>query len=318
MKNQFNIILLILLLNLIFSNSANAQYESIFGESTTKMQMLTIDNMPVEFATGEDGFFSNTTVTVDGQVLHEFKWFSPIFTGEWEEIGLLYYLREQTDEGKVWLIPNLNENNPPENLDEEILVVDMSLEVGDEFEYYADPPLLGEPVSPSIIIVIDVFYENGKKHIVFDESFDPGFSPEFADWGDQNLMFIEGFGSSYGYVTFGVYGLAKCVEKDGIVLGNPHQPLADLCDLETFSSPNEEFTNTSLYPNPATTSFQVNYPSEIGTSELKIFNLQGKLIFQKFNYQKENIDVTGFSSGVYFVELTSREGEVWRKKLIKE
>ena len=316
MKNQFNIILLILLLNLIFSNLVNAQYESIFGESTTKMQTLFISSMPVEFATGTDAYFSNSTISVEGKELHDFVWYSTMFTGEWEELTSMYYLREEIEEGKVWMIGTEVAGNPPQNLDEEVLVFDISLEVGDEFEYYFSP-YHNDGISTTVN-VIDVFYENDKKHIVFDRNFDPSFGQDLQDWETQNLMFIEGFGSTFGYSVHGTYTMTSCVEKDGVVFENPYQALADLCETDTFSSPNEEFTNTSLYPNPANNTFQVNYPSEIGVSELKIYNLQGKLILQKPNYQQENIDVTNFSSGIYFVELSSRKGEVWRKKLIKE
>ncbi|NGZ89656.1 T9SS type A sorting domain-containing protein [Psychroflexus maritimus] len=316
MKNQFNIITLFLLINLILSNHTNAQYESIFGEESTRMQLLIIDNMPVEFTTSFDGFYSNNTIMVEDTIYHEFVWFTKINNDEWTEMALVYYLREDLENGKVWLLPPASLNTPPTSKEDEVLVVDMSLEIGDEFTYFRDP--VEDQSLTETITVVDVYSENDKKHIVFDREFDPSFGQGLEGWETQSLMFVEGLGSTYGYFHLYQYALLTCIEKDDLIHESIYQPLADLCETDTFSSPNEEFTNTSLYPNPAITYFQVNYPSEIGTSELKIFNLQGKLILQKPSYQQESLDVTNFSSGVYFVELTSREGEIWRKKLIKE
>jgi len=317
MKNQFNIITLFFLVSFFLSNQTNAQYASIFGEENTSIQILTIDNQPTGYSTTQDAFFSNNTISIDQTSYHEFIWNTKHFTSDWEELETVYYLRENTATGQVWLLATDDSFEAPSNTENEILVIDMSLEIGDEFLYYISPTVF--PESTVNVTVIDVYYENDKKHIVFDRTFDPSFGDGLEGWETQNLMFIEGVGSNFGFYHFYEYGLMSCVQKNStLYYESAYQPLADLCDLETFSSTTEEFTNTSLYPNPSTTYFQVNYPSEIGTSELKVFNLQGKLILQKPSYQQESIDVTNFSSGVYFVELTSREGEVWRKKLIKE
>ncbi|MCH8533986.1 MAG: T9SS type A sorting domain-containing protein [Flavobacteriaceae bacterium] len=314
MKN-YKFVLIALFIS-FFSFQSHAQYESIFGESTTKMQTLFIDFMPVEFATGTDGYFSNSTVSIEGKEFHDFVWYNTWITGEWEELTSMYYLREEIDEGKVWMVGPQPDGSAPENLEDEVLVVDMSLELGDEFEYYLSPHD-NDGIS-TIVNVIDVYYENDKKHIVFDRNFDPSFGQDLQDWETLNLMFIEGFGSTFGYSIWGNYTMASCVEKDGIIYENPYQPLADLCETETFSSPNEEFTNTSLYPNPASTTFQINYPQEIGTSDLKIYDLQGKLMHHEANYQQQEINVQDLASGIYFVELRGENGQQWKKKLIKE
>ncbi|MCH8533985.1 MAG: T9SS type A sorting domain-containing protein [Flavobacteriaceae bacterium] len=314
MKNHK--ITLIALFVSFFSFQSHAQYESIFGEESTRMQLLTIDNMPV-FVNTSDAFSSSTTTVINNQTYHEFTWHTKQITGDWETLVPFYYLREDTESGKVWLLATEDFSDIPANSENELLVVDMSLEIGDEFEYHSDPVSSYE--NTVVVTVIDVFYEDDRKHIVFDLEYDPSIGEGLHEWEEiQNLMFIEGIGCNFGYSHTYSQGLLSCVHKNGVLAyESNYGPLADLCDLETLSSTNEEFTNTSLYPNPTNTTFQINYPQELGKSDLKIYNLQGKLMHHEANYQQQEINVQDLAVGIYFVELRGENGQQWNKKLIK-
>ncbi|MCL5992064.1 MAG: T9SS type A sorting domain-containing protein, partial [Bacteroidetes bacterium] len=70
--------------------------------------------------------------------------------------------------------------------------------------------------------------------------------------------------------------------------------------------------NLIIYPNPARSNSVVSFDiSEPGIYSMKIFNLYGQEISGVFNqslesgYQKKVLDVSGLSSGLYFVRLTN-------------
>ncbi|MBP0903283.1 T9SS type A sorting domain-containing protein [Mariniflexile gromovii] len=68
----------------------------------------------------------------------------------------------------------------------------------------------------------------------------------------------------------------------------------------------------ALYPNPATTSFQV---SETGT--LEIYSVSGSLVLkQELNVKQTPISIENLLSGIYFVKLTNTQGS-GVQKLIK-
>jgi hypothetical protein len=62
-----------------------------------------------------------------------------------------------------------------------------------------------------------------------------------------------------------------------------------------------------IYPNPAND--RVNIETDIEESfSVKIFNLEGKLMFEKLTSQKNiHIDISQFTQGIYFIELNNKE-----------
>ena len=65
--------------------------------------------------------------------------------------------------------------------------------------------------------------------------------------------------------------------------------------------------NLFIYPNPANNSINI-VTNEFNVGELKIFNTNGQLVYKDaLESIKENnldIDITSFSPGIYFVQLT--------------
>lgn len=75
--------------------------------------------------------------------------------------------------------------------------------------------------------------------------------------------------------------------------------------------------NISVYPNPTTTTFSVRLPSTFSNPEkLEIFNNIGQMV-GRFN-RVENVDISGFPGGLYFVVVTNQEGERMSGRIIKE
>jgi hypothetical protein len=88
-----------------------------------------------------------------------------------------------------------------------------------------------------------------------------------------------------------------------------------------FSLALEEMKNSSynakLYPNPASSSITLNLDG-IAKADIEFLDIQGKLIFsenQVFNQQQ--IDISGISTGTYFVRIISEKGNQQIKVRIK-
>ena len=71
---------------------------------------------------------------------------------------------------------------------------------------------------------------------------------------------------------------------------------------------------TTIYPNPTTSFFRVEAQSRI--IQIKIFNQLGQLI--KTILDKNNIDISEFSQGLYVVKIIDENGHIETRKVVKE
>ncbi len=69
--------------------------------------------------------------------------------------------------------------------------------------------------------------------------------------------------------------------------------------LETFKK-----HELVLYPNPAKTSIQLNFPNSLKINNVEIFNVLGKRIYSS-NIFKNNIEVSNLNQGIYVVKIAS-------------
>ncbi len=72
-------------------------------------------------------------------------------------------------------------------------------------------------------------------------------------------------------------------------------------------------STTTIYPNP--TASQLNISSEKKIEKIEVYNQLGSLVYQSTNLIN---DISVLESGIYFVKITSEEGLVATKKIIKE
>jgi hypothetical protein len=90
-----------------------------------------------------------------------------------------------------------------------------------------------------------------------------------------------------------------------------------------FTSTGEKFSNNKsfgLYPNPVANNLTIDASDlRIANSYLRIYNDFGNLVMEKSldNNSRTYIDVSGLSSGIYLIELKSKN-EILVKKFIKE
>ncbi|WP_347173070.1 T9SS type A sorting domain-containing protein [Polaribacter uvawellassae] len=73
-----------------------------------------------------------------------------------------------------------------------------------------------------------------------------------------------------------------------------------------------EFTN--IYPNPVKDNFTISFSNENSLKKAVIYNQQGKKILESKN---KEINISTFSTGIYFLELETEKGKI-TKKLIKK
>ena len=91
---------------------------------------------------------------------------------------------------------------------------------------------------------------------------------------------------------------------------------------ETLSNPNVEFTNLSIFPNPVTDySFSISGLSPQQDTEIKVFDLLGKLVYQSIQDITEktvkiNLDKT-IQTGIYQLLITQEDAEYHSKLIIK-
>jgi len=79
----------------------------------------------------------------------------------------------------------------------------------------------------------------------------------------------------------------------------------------------EKFTENKsvLYPNPVIDN--LNFQRKDNVEQLKITNLQGKIVFQKSNLEPENVDVSFLPEGIYILNFNYEDEEEITEKIIK-
>ena len=78
----------------------------------------------------------------------------------------------------------------------------------------------------------------------------------------------------------------------------------------------EEYANRfEIYPNPANEVLFVNTTENI--NEINIYNIVGVRVYNETNFTTNNIDLSNFNSGVYFIRINTEKGEVV-KRFVKQ
>ncbi|MFN2260547.1 MAG: T9SS type A sorting domain-containing protein [Psychroflexus sp.] len=304
---KITLLFLLFFINAGVNAQNNGNYESIFGENETNWNYYvnTLGDDPIQVVGDiifilSDELYTNTTTgetyrVFDGGYVdedsNEFIILAPEF----------YYLREDTSTGKVWLFqPQYSEN-------EEILVIDMNLEVGDDFDF-----LTAEGTQTTT--VTNVYYQNNLKHIVFDYSEDIEVGDEIIS---QDLVFIEGVGSSLGYLNYAFRKHLVCSEKDdNSTFENDETAFDGFCVLSMLNSTSfENSLNIYVYPNPAENKLFIKSKNQNNLT-LEIFNLEGKSVLQNKLDNKRELNVSSLNSGIYLVKIKNENNKTSTQKLI--
>lgn len=72
-----------------------------------------------------------------------------------------------------------------------------------------------------------------------------------------------------------------------------------------------------IYPNPVKDYLKINNPNKEEIKKISIFSASGQIVYKEIIKENDQINVSGLSKGVYFVDIETSAGSV-NKKFIKE
>ncbi|WP_299223121.1 glycoside hydrolase family 9 protein [uncultured Aquimarina sp.] len=94
-----------------------------------------------------------------------------------------------------------------------------------------------------------------------------------------------------------------------------YQKQAVTLSVDTFEEVSEIF---KIFPNPTSQVLNIKFPISKGSSNIKIYSIQGKKILSKQLQDTEStIDISNLTSGLYLVKITT-EGRSYTTKIIKQ
>lgn len=141
--------------------------------------------------------------------------------------------------------------------------------------------------------------------------------------GGNNVVSIVNMGKTNATLNINLNGanstyckdLLTGLPKSSTVILKPFEMLfAEVSD--TFlTNTKDEFalaSNIKIYPNPSKGNFTIDFPTIQNKVELRIFDVTGKLVFNK-NYtavQQINDDISNQPSGKYIMQITTEEGRI--------
>jgi hypothetical protein len=201
-----------------------------------------------------------------------------------------FCLREDTADRRVYISTSTYINE---------LFYDFSLGEGDT--------LKSEYASQGLILIVDsirtiTIYDGTQRKIFYLSN---------------GEYYIEGIGSSQGFVSpiceaISGGGELECVNGNGIDLWgyNCGYGIYNIQEATRFSA----FT---LSPNPTSHTFSIHLPETFSNPEtLELFNSLGQMV-GRFD-RVENVDISGYPSGLYFVVVTGEDGQRMTGRVVKE
>jgi|SRR3990172_1110512 len=120
-------------------------------------------------------------------------------------------------------------------------------------------------------------------------------------------------------IALSMFTYGQAARMDATLFG-PKLPLQTSIGCQVPSGINETALANSikLFPNPSTGIFVININDKLIGSELKIMNVIGEVVYTKqISENSEEINLSEFTNGVYFITITSSFGVV-SKKLVLE
>ena len=285
MKNKT--VLLLLLLTIVFGNLQAQTYENVLKADSTSWISW---HRELEYTMKDLAYVKN--VNGINYLYFAFAFDDPGFFYP----NLVGTLRES--DGQLWI----TYTNDPGN---EYLIMDMNLEVGDEFVFdsfnYTGT-------------VVETRYENGRKIIVFDR---PSYN-----WYREPIMFIEGVGRNImSWEQYGDwdYSYQSCkYDSQELVYSTQNTHFRD-CEIITDFTYEHLGDNQGIevYPNPIKNTVNIAFPDGAGCQSVEIYAIDGRLVKQH-GFNLGTIDVSGLNSGVYVMKVRSGDGKEFYTRVRKE
>lgn len=290
---------LLLILVILFSTQLKAQpYESVFHDSITvhicKYSLLGSNTILYAFFgdTIVNGFSYRKVAVGHGGS----------FTKPAE--GLV---REDTMSGKVWYRSISPGQYYPDRDTIDKLVMDLTLQKGDSFNF-------GVTNHTHYFSVVDTIYiENGKKHIKFNKiSFIEGEGTSIS------LCYKDSSRNSRAYYGWLVECIFKGTAQEYTSLLTNNKPFVDSCfGPTTIPNITEDKETTTIYPNPSNGVFTVTIPNK--TKQVYITTINGELILRKevnATTKELQFNLSDQPKGIYFLNLSTDTSTLHRKIVV--
>lgn len=192
--------------------------------------------------------------------------------------------------------------------DEEVLLYDYDLEEGDFFHDDDEHPM-------QVTEVTTIIDENNvpRKKISFS----------FMGLADATEFWVEGVGSSRGFMNVGMYeplhdsdgemyNLLCYHVEDNVIYVNPE---FNECDMPYNVDENLVGNSVSIYPNPAKEIVNILNSNNLNITNIEIIDLMGRMVLS--TEKTDSIDITEFPEGEYFVKIIG-DSTIVRKLFIKK
>lgn len=307
---------LLLLLMIIGGGSLKAQndstyiYQSFFGNDSTRINIY--DSHVIDGAwTYVTSIYNSDTVNINGNLYYKTSGddylYSDIYYREDVETGRLYQYVERND---IYV----------GDLKVEVLVCDMSLNVGDTFQFPHELDYNTNDYNsywePIIGIVTDVRYENGKKIIEFDDQvfwhlgIDSGYPLTFTEGEFPNLIPTNGLWQ---------YNELLCQFKDGEQ--TYHNPDFEECYYKSCSVEEIESKNVTITPTVFSSIETLSIKSDSGISikGAKMIDMLGRnvnvSIYLTDEFSCEMSLNQRCNSGIYLIIVETKK-EIFYEKVV--
>ena len=186
--------------------------------------------------------------------------------------------------------------------DEEVLLYDYDLEEGDYFNENDPHPMIVTDIST----IID---NNGVERKKYEF--------EFIGLDEETEFWIEGVGSSKGFVNSGNYTPTSdgaifhllCYHVDNnVVYVNPAYNACDIDDIDESNIKN----SISIYPNPANE--QIHLEGLVEESEISLYNAFGVCVKTLTLNGNEEIAIDDLAAGLYLLRINKKQAVKFLKR----
>ena len=196
--------------------------------------------------------------------------------------------------------------------EEEKLIMNLNLEIGDEFEF---TDLYGRPFAATV----DAIYEEyGLKHIQFD--YDLGTTSIGQDLYSPKLTFIEGVGPNWGFCCQVTPYFFICKHNNQELFYALETLYIKDCRIVTPWGINNFNTESliTIYPNPANNEITISSNNNSLLTNITIMNFLGQTVCEYVpNRNSINLNVSNLQQGVYFIKSISNNNNNVILKFIK-
>jgi len=191
--------------------------------------------------------------------------------------------------------------------EEEKLIMNLNLEIGDEFE------LADHNGHPFVSKVTAVYEEHGLKHVQFE--YPVGAMGSYT----PNITFIEGVGPNYGFYRVMPYYFICKHNNQELFYALEYEYYKDCKSIFPYGISNYNAESIiNIFPNPAINEITISSNPNYCITNLHIMNFLGEIVYEcVLENNLINLDISNWNKGVYFIKCITNGKNINILKFIK-